>query len=99
MLDKSPEYWLTAGGVLVYTAMRDAEKAPFARRVTKAVSSAMIAFGLAGSTSAWLGVDEKIAMAGLMVAAHLILDLVIAVLSDRELVLDFLRGRLGGGRK
>ena len=96
MFEKGPEYWLTASGVLIYTAMRDAEKAPFLRRAAKAVSSAMIALGLAAGTGDWLGVDEKIAMAGLMVGSHLALDIVIAVLSDRKLWMDFVRGRLGG---
>lgn len=96
MIDKGPEYWLTAMGVLIYTAMRDAEKAPFMRRAAKAVSSAMIALGLAAGFGEWLGVDEKIAMAGLMVGSHLALDIVIAVMSDRKLWMDFIRGRLGG---
>lgn len=96
MLDKEWQYWATACGALLYTAARDAEKAPLKRRVVKITSTALLAFGLAETVSGMIGVDELLAMAFLVVGGHLTLDVLVAVLSDRKLWTDFIRGRLGG---
>lgn len=96
MLEKGLEYYMTLLGVATYVAARRADDAPVWKHLMRIVSSVAIALGMSSTVGEWLGIDEKIAMAGLVVFSHVLLDLGSAMLADRELIYSILRSRLNG---
>ncbi|MCR9274405.1 MULTISPECIES: hypothetical protein [unclassified Mameliella] len=96
--DKGSEYWAAWLGVAIYMGLRNADRAPIMRRVLKLASSTLLGASLSETVSGMVGVSETLVMVFLVVGAHLVLDLMVALLSDRALIADLVRGRLGGGR-
>ncbi|KHQ50272.1 hypothetical protein [Mameliella alba] len=96
--DKGSDYWAAWLGVAIYMALRNADRAPILRRILKLGSSTLLGASLSEPVAAIAGVHETLVMVFLVVGAHLVLDLVMALLSDRALIADIVRGRMGGGR-
>ncbi|GGF73694.1 hypothetical protein [Mameliella alba] len=96
--DKGSDYWAAWLGVAIYMALRNADRAPILRRILKLGSSTLLGASLSEPVAAMFGAPETLVMVFLVVGAHLVLDLVMALLSDRALIADIVRGRMGGGR-
>lgn len=97
-IDKGVEYWAAFLGVTIYVAMRKVEQATLRKHVAKLASSALLGGALSSPVAGMLGAPEILVMVFLVVASHLVLDLTVAILSDKGLIVDLVRGRLGGGR-
>jgi hypothetical protein len=93
---KPPEYWLVLLGMVIYVAMKDAESAPLQRRLVKTVASGLLAVGFSKEIAPWLNGSEAIATVLIMAAGTIILDIGVALISDREFIKDLIRKRLGG---
>jgi len=97
MFGKSWEFWAVLVGMAVYVATRDAETESLSKRASKTAASALLAFGLAPELAPYVRGNE-IAAAVLVMAFGLIaLDLITALVLDREFIKELIRKRLGGG--
>lgn len=96
MFGKTWEFWAVLIGMGLYIATRDAEKESMSKRFSKTVASALLAFGLAPELAPYVQ-DNEIAAAVLVMAFGLIaLDLVTALVLDREFIKEIIRKRIGG---
>lgn len=96
-LNKSIEYWLVLIGMVFYASAKDAEKEPLIRRLAKVAASAFLALGLSSELAPYLRGSETAATVCVMGFGLIALDVMTALLSDREFIKDVLRKRLGGG--
>ena len=96
MLDKPWEYWAAILGAMLYVATRDAETESLSRRVAKTIASALLAIGLAPGTASYVGDNEIAAAVLLMAFGTLVLDILTALILDRDLIKSIVRRRFGG---
>jgi hypothetical protein len=97
MLGKSWEFWAVLLGMAVYVATRDAETESLSKRVSKTLASGLLAFGLAPTIAPWVRDNEIAAAVVVMAFGLIILDLVTALILDRDFIKELIRKRLGGG--
>lgn len=96
MFQKPIEYWAVLIGMVLYAATRDAEREPIIKRIAKVGSSAALALGLSPSLAPWLRDSETFATVVVMAFGMLALDVVTAIIADREFIKDLIRRRIGG---
>lgn len=97
MLGKTWEFWAVVLGMAVYVATRDAETEAFPKRAAKTFASALLAYGLAPEIAPWTGNNEIVAAVVVMAFGLLVLDVMTALLLDRDFIKEVIRKRLGGG--
>lgn len=97
MFQKPLEYWAVLIGMVLYAASRDAESQPLAKRLVKVGASAFLALGLSPSLAPWVSGSESIATVLIMAVGLVALDVLVALVADREFIKDLIRRRLGGG--
>lgn len=98
VLNKPIEYWAVLIGMVLYAASRDAEKEALWRRIAKTIGAAFLAFGGSPSLAPYLRGSETAATVAIMAFGMLILDVAVALLSDRQFVKDIIKARLAGGK-
>jgi uncharacterized membrane protein len=98
MFDKTWEFWLVLIGMAVYVATRDAETESLSKRATKTAASGLLAVGLAPTISPYMQNNETIAAVLVMAFGLIILDLLTALILDREFIKDLIKKRIGGGK-
>lgn len=92
MLDRSVEFWVALCAAALYVFMNSKEKA-IHYRIVMVASSAGFGFSLAKDASNWLGIGETLAGVIITVFGYLIVDLVTALISDRQFIKDVIRAR------
>ena len=97
ILGKPWEFWVAVAGAALYTATRDAEKAPIKKRLLKTLSSAALAYALADELAPFTRNSESLAAVIIMVLGLIMLDLLTALISDRALIVSIIKSRMGGG--
>lgn len=98
-MPKPLEYWAVLAGMVIYVATRDAEQEALVRRLLKTAASALLTVGLSPDAAERLGVSEIVAAVGLMAFGMLALDVVTALIRDRDFIKQLIRDRIGGGRE
>lgn len=92
------EFWIALLGAAIYTATRDAEKAPIRKRAAKTLSSAALAYALADELAPFTRNSESLASVIIMVLGLIVLDLMTALVSDRAFIMSLIRAKMGGGK-
>ncbi len=95
MFEKPLEYWAALAGMVLYTASRDAENEIILRRVAKIFASALLTIGTSPTFAAYLKISEILAAVLIMAVGLIALDVLTAIISDREFIKDLVRQRLG----
>jgi hypothetical protein len=99
MMNKPPEYWAVLLGMILYAATRDAESEPLWRRGAKVLCSALLALGLSAElvrfAEPWITVSESIATVAIMAVGLIVLDVLVAIVADREFIRGLIAKRLG----
>lgn len=98
MFGKPWEFWIALIGAAIYTATRDAEKAPVKQRLTKTLSSAALAYALADELAPFTRNSESLAAVIIMVVGLFILDVMTALVSDRAFIMSLIKSKIGGGK-
>lgn len=98
MFEKSVEYWLALIGAAIYVALRDSEKERPIRRVLKLLSAGAITLGLSNGLAEYMNIREAWAAVALMVLGQIMLDLLTALVGDRNFMKDLIRSWLGKGQ-
>ena len=94
MLEKTWEYWAVIAGMAVYIA-RNAEGEPAFKRMSKIAAAALLAIGLSAELAAWFHISEIVATVLIMGFGQLVLDVLTAILKDREFVKDIIKSKFG----
>jgi len=89
--DKPIAFWLTFFGAFLYVAARDAERAPWRARMMKVITAALLGLGLHESAAAVTGWPETLTMAAIFICGQMVLDLVSALLRDKDELLALIR--------
>lgn len=97
MFGKPWEFWAVVFGMAVYVATRDAEREALPKRIAKTLASALLAYGLAPEISPWTGENEIVAAVAIMAFGLIALDLITALLLDRDFIKELVRRKMGGG--
>ncbi|EAU45061.1 hypothetical protein [Salipiger bermudensis] len=94
VLGKPLEFWvaLAAGALIVIERNR---ARPFVGRVFIAAISAGIGYSQTPEVALWTGRSETLVVMVLTAFGYMLLDIVAAVLADREFVKSIIRERLG----
>lgn len=96
MFGKSWEFWAVIVGMAFYVVTRDAETESLAKRITKTLASALLAFGLSAEIAPYMG-DNQIAGALCIMAFGLILlDLITALILDKDFIKSVIVKKVGG---
>ncbi len=95
-MNKPLEYWAVLIGMVLYAASRDAEKEPLVKRVIKTLASAFLTIGLTPSLAPWVNESEMAAAVVIMAFGMIVLDVITALISDREFIKELVRNRVGG---
>lgn len=90
-------YWAALAGTAIWVGMRDAEKEPIRRRLAKTVASGLLAAGGSREVAPYLFGSEIAAAICIMALGLFILDMAVGIITDRELIRDLVRARLGKG--
>jgi hypothetical protein len=93
--DKSVSFWTLMIGMTVWVFMSTSPTESLVRRLGKTFVSAALAFGLSTEVASYLSVGEGPAAVGIMAFGLIFLDTATAVASDRKLLTELIRGRLG----
>jgi len=96
MFGREWEFWAVVLGMALYVCSRDAEKEPLIRRIGKTSASAFLAYGLADGVAPYVGDSPTFAAVAVMGFGLILLDLGTALLMDRALIRELIRGKLGG---
>lgn len=95
MFGKTWEFWAVIVGMSVYVATRDAETESVSKRTSKTIASALLSFGLAPELAPYVSNNEIAAAVLLMAFGLIALDLLTAILMDREFIKEIIRKKLG----
>ena len=95
MFGKPWEFWTVIAGMAVYVATRDAETESLSKRVSKTVASGLLTFGLAPELAPFTQNNEIAAAVIIMAFGLIALDLMTAVLMDRDFIKEVIRKKLG----
>lgn len=95
-MNKPLEYWAVLLGMVLYAATRDAEKEPLVKRIVKTLASAFLTIGLTPTLAPWVNESEMAAAVIIMAFGMIVLDVVTALVSDREFIKELVRNRIGG---
>lgn len=90
---KSVEYWATLAAMVLYVVVRDAEKDPLSVRLVKTLASALLTYGLSPSVAPLLNGSELFAVVVVMALGLITLDVLAALISDREFIKSIIRER------
>lgn len=96
MFGKTWEFWAVLIGMAVYVATRDAETESLSKRASKTVASALLSFGLAPELASYTQGNEIAAAVLIMAFGLIALDLMTAVLMDRDFIKEIIKKKLGG---
>lgn len=97
-MNKPVEYWAVLIGMVLYAATRDADRQPWAKRYGKVLASAFLALGLSPELAPYLRGSETLATVAVMAVGIVVLDVIVAVVADRDFIKSLIRERLGGGK-
>lgn len=100
---KSWEYWAALLGMALYAIWQDAKsqvaaglpREPVIYRMVKYASSGLLAFALTPTVAPWLSGSDVAAAVIIMGCGATVLDMVTALLRDRDFIKDVLRAKLG----
>lgn len=92
MLERTIEFWVAVVAAGAYVFLNSKEKS-LHYRILMVASSAGFGFSLAPDASEWLGVSEAAVGIAIIVFGYLIIDLMTALISDREFVKSILKSR------
>lgn len=92
------KYYLALAAAMLFVIMQHKEKS-WLSRVSIAGISGAIGYAVAHDLAAYLGRSETIAVVLVTAFSYAALDTVGAILADRAAIKEFVRFRLGGGRK
>lgn len=98
MTEKSWEFWAVLVGVGMWMMQRDYGKETLPKLVTKVAGSGLLAFGLAPTVAPYVRDNETAAAVLVMAFGLVLLDVLTAAVSDRDLIADIIRAKLGGKR-
>lgn len=93
---KTVEFWAVIIGMSVYIATRDAETESVSKRASKVVASGFLAIGLSPVMSDYFGIGETASAVVIMAFGLIILDLLTALVKDREFMKELIKKKLGG---
>ncbi len=96
MLQKPLEYWAVLIGMVLYAAARDAQHEQLWTRAVKVAASAFLTFGLSPTVAPYLRGSETAAAVAVMAFGQLALDVLTALVGDREFIKDLIKQRFGG---
>ena len=88
-------YWAALAGTAIWVGMRDAEKEPVFRRLSKTAASGLLAAGGSRDVAPYLWGSEIAAAICIMAVGLFVLDMAVAIVTDRSLIKDIVRARLG----
>lgn len=94
-LGKDLPYWATFAGMALYLLFMRGQDQPLRARVVSTAIAALLGVGLSPSLAVYLGWAEVVVCAGVMAFGVILLDILTGLLSDRELVRDIIKARLG----
>jgi len=97
IFDKGLEYWAVIVGMSIYVVTRDTDKDALKKRLGKTVTSAFLAYGLSDDLAGFVGDNETFAALIIMAFGLFVMDLVIALLLDREFIKEMIRNKMGKG--
>lgn len=95
-MGKSFEYWAVMLAMILWLATRDAERESIMRRITKTAASGALAYGLSPFFAPYLKDSEEMAVVLVMGVGLIALDVLTALIGDREFLKDLLKQRFGG---
>ncbi|MER5174006.1 hypothetical protein [Thioclava sp. GXIMD2076] len=98
MFSKPIEYWAVLAGMVIYVATRDAEREPLVKRLAKTAASAFLTVGLSPSVAPYVRGSEVLAAVAIMSVGLIVLDVLTAMVRDRDFLKDMIRKKLGGGK-
>lgn len=97
-MPKPLEFYAALAAGVLFVIFQHKEKTWLAR-ISIAGMSGLLAYSLAPEVAAYFGRSENLAVLGLSAFSYALMDLVGAILADRETVMEFVRRRLRGGPK
>lgn len=92
MMDKPLSFWTVVAGMAVWVFMSTPTES-LAKRAGKTFVSGALAVGLSTEVATYLSISEGPAAVAIMAFGLIVLD----ILSDRKLLTEIIRGRLGAG--
>lgn len=93
---KTLEFWAVIAGMSVYIATRDAETESISKRVSKVVASAFLTIGLSPVMSGYFNIGETASAVVIMAFGLIVLDLLTALVNDREFMKEMIKNKFGG---
>lgn len=90
-------YWAVLAGTAIWVGMQDAEKEPIIRRCAKTAASGLLAAGASRDLAPYLWGSEIAAAICVMAVGLFVLDMAVAIVTDRTLIKEIVKSRLGGG--
>ena len=94
-MNKPVEYWVAMLVGVLWVFHRNNDKTIVARTFMAAISAGA-AFSIAPEFSEWTGRSENMSVMILAAFGYFAFDLIAAIISDRELMKDYIRKMLGG---
>ena len=83
----------------VFVVMGEADKERIGRRIGKAVFSILAGFALSDTLAPWFGGSEVAAVLFIIAGGWSAMNTATALISDREIVINFVRSTLNKGGK
>lgn len=96
-MSKPIEYWIALVTGMLIVIDRHRNKPALARALVAAISGG-IGHSLSADFAAWMGRSETLAVMILTATGYLVMDTLMAVVSDREWLKEIIKSRISGGK-
>ena len=98
MMNKPIEFWVALMAAIAFVANRNKSE-PFITRIVIAGISGGLGFSLSAEMSEWWGKSEILVVILLTALGYIALEVLVAIVADKDLMIDFIRKQIGKGGK
>lgn len=96
-MNKPIEYWIALITGMLIVIDRHRGKSALSRALVAAISGG-IGHSLSADFAAWMGRSETLAVMILTASGYLLMDTLMALVSDREWLKEIVKSRISGGK-